>query len=55
MAVVGQVGEGKSSLLSAMLGDISKLQGNVDINVGITNNILINLIIKFRLTNIKVI
>ncbi|XP_023212657.1 multidrug resistance-associated protein 1-like, partial [Centruroides sculpturatus] len=31
VAVVGQVGSGKSSLLSAMLGDMDKLEGRVNI------------------------
>ena len=33
IAVVGQVGSGKSSLLSAMLGEMEKLSGNVNIKV----------------------
>ena len=33
MAVVGQVGAGKSSLLSALLGEMEKLQGKVTIRV----------------------
>lgn len=33
VAVVGQVGSGKSSLLSAILGDMSKLSGSVSVNV----------------------
>ena len=31
MAVVGQVGAGKSSLLSALLGDLEKTTGNINI------------------------
>lgn len=33
VAVVGQVGSGKSSLLSAILGETEKLQGNVFVEV----------------------
>ena len=33
VAVVGQVGAGKSSLLSALLGEMEKLQGKVTIRV----------------------
>uniref|UniRef100_A0A915HY91 ABC transporter domain-containing protein n=1 Tax=Romanomermis culicivorax TaxID=13658 RepID=A0A915HY91_ROMCU len=32
VAIIGQVGEGKSSLMSAILGEMEKLQGNVTIN-----------------------
>ena len=35
IAVVGQVGSGKSSLLSAILGETEKLQGNVFVEVRI--------------------
>ena len=35
VAVVGQVGSGKSSLLSAILGETEKLQGNVFVEVRI--------------------
>jgi ABC-type multidrug transport system ATPase subunit len=44
VAVVGQVGAGKSSLISAMLGEMKKLQGRVNVKVwqylsiGIDNN-----------------
>lgn len=34
MAVVGQVGCGKSSLVSAMLGELKKLEGTVSVQVG---------------------
>ena len=30
--VIGQVGSGKSSLLSAILGEMATLSGNVEIN-----------------------
>lgn len=33
VAVVGQVGDGKSSLLSAILGEIDKIKGYVSLNV----------------------
>ena len=33
IAVVGQVGEGKSSLIQAMLGEMEKLAGNVTLKV----------------------
>ena len=35
VAVVGQVGCGKSSLLSALLGEIRKLEGTVHREVGV--------------------
>ena len=35
VAVVGQVGSGKSSLLSAMLGEMEKLQGKVQVSVSL--------------------
>lgn len=34
-AVVGQVGVGKSSLLSAILGEMEKLEGHVNVKVRI--------------------
>ena len=34
MAVVGQVGAGKSSLISALLGEMDKLNGRVSLRVG---------------------
>lgn len=33
LAVVGQVGAGKSSLLSALLGELQKLEGHVFVKV----------------------
>ena len=33
VAVVGQVGAGKSSLIAAMLGEMEKVQGRVNIQV----------------------
>ena len=33
IAVVGQVGSGKSSLISALLGEMDKLSGNVNVKV----------------------
>ena len=35
VAVVGQVGCGKSSLLAAMLGEMDKLEGHVKVKVSI--------------------
>lgn len=35
MAVVGHVGSGKSSLLSALLGEMEKLEGTVAIKVAV--------------------
>lgn len=35
IAIVGQVGCGKSSLLSTLLGEMEKLHGNVTVNVSI--------------------
>ena len=35
VAIVGQVGCGKSSLLSAMLGDMIKFEGNVSLVVSL--------------------
>lgn len=34
VAVVGHVGSGKSSLLSALLGEMDKLEGTVAVKVG---------------------
>lgn len=34
LAVVGHVGCGKSSLISALLGEMEKLEGDVSIRVG---------------------
>ena len=36
--MVGQVGSGKSSLLSAILGEIHKVSGTVNVEVGIKGN-----------------
>ena len=33
IAVVGQVGSGKSSLLSSLLGNMEKISGNVSVKV----------------------
>lgn len=35
VAVVGQVGAGKSSLLHALLGEMEKHEGNIALNVGL--------------------
>lgn len=37
VAVVGHVGSGKSSLVSAMLGEMNKKEGRVTVNVRILN------------------
>ena len=34
VAIVGQVGAGKSSLLSAILGEMERVQGSVSVRVG---------------------
>ena len=34
MAIVGQVGCGKSSVMAALLGDVEKVSGNVAVQVG---------------------
>ncbi len=36
VAIVGQVGAGKSSLLSAMLGEMEKQKGSVAVQVSLT-------------------
>lgn len=38
LAVVGHVGCGKSSLISALLGEMEKLEGEVSIEVGFSSN-----------------
>lgn len=35
LAVVGQVGAGKSSLMSALLGEMEKLEGHVNVRVSV--------------------
>ena len=40
VAVVGQVGCGKSSLLSAILGDMQKQEGQVTVNVSFPISIM---------------
>ena len=35
MAVVGRVGEGKSSLISAILGEMEKISGHVNVKVSL--------------------
>ena len=37
VAIVGQIGSGKSSFLSAILGDMQKINGFVNINVSCLN------------------
>ena len=36
IALVGVVGSGKSSLLSAMLGELNKTSGEMSVNVSVT-------------------
>ena len=45
LAVVGPVGAGKSSLISAVLGEMEKLQGKVNIRVKIRFNIFDNILL----------
>ena len=45
MAVVGEVGAGKSSLLSALLGDMIKHEGTVNVVVSILCHLLLEEII----------
>ena len=45
LAVVGPVGAGKSSLISAVLGEMEKLQGKVNIRVKILSNLLDNVLL----------
>lgn len=54
VAIVGHVGSGKSSLLSALLGETEKLQGNVKLNVNI-EGVQLNFfnVIKLILRNTK--
>lgn len=42
-AVVGVVGSGKSSLISALLGDMLKLKGSVAVSVSISLHLLISM------------
>ena len=37
VAVVGQVGAGKSSLISALLGEMEKIEGHVIVKVGLAS------------------
>ena len=49
IAVVGQVGTGKTSLLSAILGEMEKVQGRVNVRVNINS-----LEISALLSNIQI-
>ena len=40
VAIVGSVGAGKSSLLNAMLGEMTKLNGRVNTKVGLIPSII---------------
>jgi len=37
LAIVGNVGAGKSSLISAMLGEIPKLKGSISVSVSVNS------------------
>ena len=39
VAVVGQVGAGKSSLISALLGEVEKVEGTVNLRVGVSKGV----------------
>ena len=39
VAVVGQVGAGKSSLISALLGEVEKVEGTVNLRVGMSKTV----------------
>jgi len=47
IAVVGMVGCGKSSLLSAMLGEMEKVKGSVNLKVNLTTGRYIIIISEF--------
>lgn len=52
VAVIGPVGSGKSSLLSAILGDMEKRKGTVAIKVNVTDfvlNLSLNYVLHFIL------
>jgi len=51
VAVVGVVGAGKSSLLSALLGDMTKLSGQASVNVCLNPVIRIYSLFKFYFRN----
>ena len=40
-AVVGQVGSGKSSLMSALLGEMERLSGSANLKVGMLSSLFI--------------
>ena len=54
VAVVGAVGAGKSSLISAILGEMDKIKGDVELNVRVPCHslkpLIISLEIKLRVT-----
>ncbi len=45
IAIVGQVGAGKSSLVSAMLGEMNTVQGQIKINVSLPDKKVSNFVI----------
>ena len=54
VAIVGQVGCGKSSLLSALLGDAEKVDGNVSVEVRTLWNVVNNKSLLSTLNNKRV-
>ena len=48
VAVVGPVGSGKSALISAILGEMNKLQGYVVLRVRISDKLVTNLLLCYR-------
>ena len=51
MAVVGQVGAGKSSLISALLGEMNKIEGNIALRVSYYS--LFTLTLRITMSNIS--
>ena len=49
MAVVGQVGAGKSSLVQALLGEMEKISGTVTVKVSIIHLLLIDIVVTILL------
>ena len=50
IAVVGQVGTGKTSLLSAILGEMEKVQGRVNVRVNINSLEIFSLLNHIQIT-----
>ena len=51
-AVVGHIGSGKSSFLSAILGDLPKSHGSIKLNVGLPELLKANTRVKTRVCKI---